>query len=120
MNDCNSTDLYVFVWSCLQFQLQMFDIVCSTSWASRDKCCELPGLVRTHQSVFCIIICFIKSYKPHVNQLILILFSVSGKAQTFKSNPELNVKLKYDPRLAHLSDHYAESQSETCTNASVK
>uniref|UniRef100_A0A6Q2Z1M2 Collagen, type XIV, alpha 1b n=1 Tax=Esox lucius TaxID=8010 RepID=A0A6Q2Z1M2_ESOLU len=27
------------------FQLQMFDIVCSTSWASRDKCCELPGLV---------------------------------------------------------------------------
>uniref|UniRef100_A0A8C7RBT7 Collagen, type XIV, alpha 1b n=1 Tax=Oncorhynchus mykiss TaxID=8022 RepID=A0A8C7RBT7_ONCMY len=27
------------------FQLQSFDIVCSTSWASRDKCCELPGLV---------------------------------------------------------------------------
>ncbi|KAF3706985.1 Collagen alpha-1(XIV) chain Undulin Precursor [Channa argus] len=26
------------------FQLQMFDIVCSTSWANRDKCCELPGL----------------------------------------------------------------------------
>ncbi|CAB1320951.1 unnamed protein product, partial [Coregonus sp. 'balchen'] len=26
------------------FQLQSFDIVCSTSWASRDKCCELPGL----------------------------------------------------------------------------
>ncbi|XP_048882366.1 collagen alpha-1(XIV) chain isoform X2 [Brienomyrus brachyistius] len=26
------------------FQLQMFDIVCSTSWSSRDKCCELPGL----------------------------------------------------------------------------
>uniref|UniRef100_A0A8C7X8V9 Collagen type XIV alpha 1 chain n=1 Tax=Oryzias sinensis TaxID=183150 RepID=A0A8C7X8V9_9TELE len=26
------------------FQLQNFDIVCSTSWASRDKCCELPGL----------------------------------------------------------------------------
>uniref|UniRef100_A0A8C7DHT4 Collagen type XIV alpha 1 chain n=1 Tax=Oncorhynchus kisutch TaxID=8019 RepID=A0A8C7DHT4_ONCKI len=26
------------------FQLQAFDIVCSTSWASRDKCCELPGL----------------------------------------------------------------------------
>lgn len=30
----------------LQFQLQMFDIICSTSWADRDKCCELPGLVR--------------------------------------------------------------------------
>ncbi|XP_031697834.1 collagen alpha-1(XIV) chain-like, partial [Anarrhichthys ocellatus] len=29
------------------FQLQIFDIVCSTSWASRDKCCELPGLVRS-------------------------------------------------------------------------
>ncbi|XP_069566387.1 collagen alpha-1(XIV) chain-like isoform X2 [Brachyistius frenatus] len=26
------------------FQLQIFDIVCSTSWANRDKCCELPGL----------------------------------------------------------------------------
>ncbi|KAG8515546.1 Collagen alpha-1(XIV) chain, partial [Galemys pyrenaicus] len=26
------------------FQLQMFDIVCSTSWANKDKCCELPGL----------------------------------------------------------------------------
>ncbi|XP_075900293.1 collagen alpha-1(XIV) chain-like isoform X2 [Nelusetta ayraudi] len=26
------------------FQLQMFDIICSTSWANRDKCCELPGL----------------------------------------------------------------------------
>uniref|UniRef100_A0A3B3YDD9 VWFA domain-containing protein n=1 Tax=Poecilia mexicana TaxID=48701 RepID=A0A3B3YDD9_9TELE len=28
------------------FQLQNFDIICSTSWANRDKCCELPGLVR--------------------------------------------------------------------------
>ncbi|XP_026012485.1 collagen alpha-1(XIV) chain isoform X6 [Astatotilapia calliptera] len=26
------------------FQLQNFDIVCSTSWANRDKCCELPSL----------------------------------------------------------------------------
>ncbi|XP_023683819.1 collagen alpha-1(XIV) chain-like isoform X2 [Paramormyrops kingsleyae] len=26
------------------FQLQMFDIICSSSWASRDQCCELPGL----------------------------------------------------------------------------
>ncbi|XP_062342834.1 collagen alpha-1(XIV) chain-like isoform X1 [Osmerus eperlanus] len=26
------------------FQLQSFDIVCSTSWASRDKCCDLPGV----------------------------------------------------------------------------
>ncbi|XP_067837767.1 collagen alpha-1(XIV) chain isoform X2 [Heptranchias perlo] len=26
------------------FQLQGFDISCSTSWANRDKCCELPAL----------------------------------------------------------------------------
>ncbi|XP_073488307.1 collagen alpha-1(XIV) chain isoform X1 [Aquarana catesbeiana] len=26
------------------FQLQMFDIVCASSWANRDKCCELPAL----------------------------------------------------------------------------
>ncbi|KAM6912519.1 collagen alpha-1(XII) chain-like isoform 2-T2 [Xenentodon cancila] len=25
------------------FQLQMFDIVCSLSWISRDKCCDLPS-----------------------------------------------------------------------------
>ncbi|XP_072221652.1 collagen alpha-1(XII) chain isoform X2 [Leuresthes tenuis] len=25
------------------FQLQMFDIVCSLSWISRDKCCDLPA-----------------------------------------------------------------------------
>ncbi|XP_029359212.1 collagen alpha-1(XIV) chain-like isoform X2 [Echeneis naucrates] len=30
--------------SSVPFQLQMFDIICSTSWASRDKCCELPAL----------------------------------------------------------------------------
>nr|XP_061786873.1 collagen alpha-1(XIV) chain-like isoform X1 [Nerophis lumbriciformis] len=26
------------------FELQMFDIACSASWAARDQCCELPGL----------------------------------------------------------------------------
>ncbi|XP_056378658.1 collagen alpha-1(XIV) chain isoform X2 [Hyla sarda] len=26
------------------FQLQMFDIICASSWASRDTCCELPAL----------------------------------------------------------------------------
>ncbi|XP_062253679.1 collagen alpha-1(XII) chain isoform X4 [Platichthys flesus] len=25
------------------FQLQMFDIICSSSWISRDKCCDLPA-----------------------------------------------------------------------------
>uniref|UniRef100_A0A8C4N019 Collagen type XIV alpha 1 chain n=1 Tax=Equus asinus asinus TaxID=83772 RepID=A0A8C4N019_EQUAS len=34
------------------FQLQMFDIVCSTSWANEDKCCELPALVRILLSLF--------------------------------------------------------------------
>ncbi|XP_041667909.1 collagen alpha-1(XII) chain isoform X2 [Cheilinus undulatus] len=26
------------------FQLQMFDIICSLSWISRDKCCDLPAM----------------------------------------------------------------------------
>lgn len=38
--------LFLRVFVRLQFQLQMFDIICSTSWAGRDKCCELPALVR--------------------------------------------------------------------------
>uniref|UniRef100_A0A8C2CDY1 Collagen, type XII, alpha 1a n=1 Tax=Cyprinus carpio TaxID=7962 RepID=A0A8C2CDY1_CYPCA len=29
------------------FQLQMFDIVCSLGWTSRDKCCDIPAMVRT-------------------------------------------------------------------------
>uniref|UniRef100_A0A4W6E664 Collagen alpha-1(XII) chain n=1 Tax=Lates calcarifer TaxID=8187 RepID=A0A4W6E664_LATCA len=29
------------------FQLQMFDIICSLSWISRDRCCDLPATVRT-------------------------------------------------------------------------
>lgn len=35
-----------------QFELQSFDVVCSTSWANRDKCCELPGLVRNVSYTF--------------------------------------------------------------------
>lgn len=31
--------------SFVQFQLQMFDIICSLSWISRDKCCDLPATV---------------------------------------------------------------------------
>lgn len=38
---------------CVQFQLQIFDIVCSTSWANRDKCCELPALVSSLVSDDC-------------------------------------------------------------------
>uniref|UniRef100_A0A669ESJ7 Collagen alpha-1(XII) chain n=1 Tax=Oreochromis niloticus TaxID=8128 RepID=A0A669ESJ7_ORENI len=33
------------------FQLQMFDIVCSLSWISRDRCCDLPATVRTSGSM---------------------------------------------------------------------
>lgn len=31
-----------------QFQLQMFDIVCSLAWTSRDRCCDLPSMVGRH------------------------------------------------------------------------
>lgn len=30
---------------CPQFGLQSFEIVCNTTWASEDTCCDLPGLV---------------------------------------------------------------------------
>lgn len=29
----------------LQFQLQSFEIVCNTTWASEDTCCDLPAVV---------------------------------------------------------------------------
>uniref|UniRef100_A0AAQ4PSJ6 Collagen alpha-1(XII) chain n=1 Tax=Gasterosteus aculeatus aculeatus TaxID=481459 RepID=A0AAQ4PSJ6_GASAC len=32
------------------FQLQMFDIVCSLGWTSRDRCCDLPSMVRESSS----------------------------------------------------------------------
>lgn len=32
--------------SALQFQLQMFDIVCTLGWTSRDRCCDLPSMAR--------------------------------------------------------------------------
>lgn len=28
-----------------QFQLQMLQIMCSDTWAEKDRCCELPALV---------------------------------------------------------------------------
>lgn len=34
----------VFV-SVLQFGLQSFEIICNTTWASEDTCCDLPGVV---------------------------------------------------------------------------
>lgn len=34
------------VSSAPQFQLQMFDIVCTLGWTSRDRCCDLPSMVR--------------------------------------------------------------------------
>uniref|UniRef100_A0A8C1SXH6 Collagen, type XII, alpha 1a n=1 Tax=Cyprinus carpio TaxID=7962 RepID=A0A8C1SXH6_CYPCA len=48
------------------FQLQMFDIVCSLGWTSRDKCCDIPAMVSrdcssssndiTHQHMFRILL----------------------------------------------------------------
>lgn len=32
-------------WSFSQFALQSFEIVCNTTWASEDTCCDLPGVV---------------------------------------------------------------------------
>lgn len=32
-------------WSFFQFALQSFEIVCNTTWASEDTCCDLPGVV---------------------------------------------------------------------------
>lgn len=32
-----------------QFQLQMLQIVCSDSWADKDRCCELPALVGSNK-----------------------------------------------------------------------
>lgn len=34
------------VLHCVQFQLQSFEIVCNTTWASDDSCCDLPAVVR--------------------------------------------------------------------------
>lgn len=39
-----------FCSSCPQFQLQMFDIVCTLGWTSRDRCCDLPSMVRRPES----------------------------------------------------------------------
>lgn len=58
-----------------QFQLQMFDIVCSTSWANRDKCCELPALVSLsrHSDVSALPHC-VRTYvhESRVNKLTLL------------------------------------------------
>lgn len=34
-----------------QFQLQMLQIVCSDTWAEKDRCCELPALVGGHKAL---------------------------------------------------------------------
>lgn len=38
--------VFLFFFPSPQFQLQMFDIVCSLGWTSRDRCCDLPSMVR--------------------------------------------------------------------------
>uniref|UniRef100_A0A8C7X7K8 Collagen type XIV alpha 1 chain n=1 Tax=Oryzias sinensis TaxID=183150 RepID=A0A8C7X7K8_9TELE len=54
------------------FQLQNFDIVCSTSWASRDKCCELPGLVRSKLNLISIL--FLRTVSVHAGPQMLSFF----------------------------------------------
>uniref|UniRef100_A0A3Q2PFY9 VWFA domain-containing protein n=1 Tax=Fundulus heteroclitus TaxID=8078 RepID=A0A3Q2PFY9_FUNHE len=34
------------------FQLQMFDMICSLAWTSRDRCCDLPSMVREPRPSF--------------------------------------------------------------------
>lgn len=38
-NQCSSCFL------CFQFALQSFEIICNTTWASEDTCCDLPAVV---------------------------------------------------------------------------
>ncbi|MEJ1279241.1 ADP-ribosylation factor GTPase activating protein 1 [Cricetulus griseus] len=39
----------IFFGSFHKFQLQMLQIVCSDSWADKDRCCELPALVGSNK-----------------------------------------------------------------------
>uniref|UniRef100_A0A8C4NME6 Collagen type XII alpha 1 chain n=1 Tax=Eptatretus burgeri TaxID=7764 RepID=A0A8C4NME6_EPTBU len=44
--------LYLFLKAWKRgFQLQMFEIVCSVGWPSRDKCCELPSLFNHYNNL---------------------------------------------------------------------
>lgn len=45
-NTISMFSFFFFLVSSPQFQLQMFDIVCSLGWTSRDRCCDLPSMVR--------------------------------------------------------------------------
>lgn len=36
-----------------QFQLQMLQIMCSDTWAEKDRCCELPALVSGNNPGHC-------------------------------------------------------------------
>uniref|UniRef100_A0A3B4YLI7 Collagen type XIV alpha 1 chain n=1 Tax=Seriola lalandi dorsalis TaxID=1841481 RepID=A0A3B4YLI7_SERLL len=57
------------------FQLQMFDIICSTSWASRDKCCELPALVRNLHVNTLFPVYVAQKLRPKMNAEKPLLFS---------------------------------------------
>uniref|UniRef100_A0A8C8IBI7 Collagen, type XIV, alpha 1b n=1 Tax=Oncorhynchus tshawytscha TaxID=74940 RepID=A0A8C8IBI7_ONCTS len=98
------------------FQLQSFDIVCSTSWASRDKCCELPGLrkeedcpampractctqdskgppgptgppVRTLRLSFITIICYLKLLLSHMARYSSILNHIPSAPVSVRTIP---------------------------------
>uniref|UniRef100_A0A7N8XY33 Collagen, type XIV, alpha 1a n=1 Tax=Mastacembelus armatus TaxID=205130 RepID=A0A7N8XY33_9TELE len=68
------------------FQLQMFDIICSTSWASRDKCCELPALVRNkHMHTLCLMLTLVQNVLPLLSKwplnITLCVVSLSSVLQ---------------------------------------
>uniref|UniRef100_A0A7N8X8M8 Collagen, type XIV, alpha 1a n=1 Tax=Mastacembelus armatus TaxID=205130 RepID=A0A7N8X8M8_9TELE len=63
------------------FQLQMFDIICSTSWASRDKCCELPALVRNkHMHTLCLMLTLVQNVLPLLSKWPLNITGPQGPA----------------------------------------
>lgn len=60
-----------------QFQLQMFDIVCTLGWTSRDRCCDLPSMVRHLLAAHT---CFSQLRYPSCPVLLLpLLLLVSAK-----------------------------------------
>lgn len=58
-------NIYI-VCVCLQFQLQSFEIVCNTTWAAEDTCCELPAVV-SHLSLFCSMITLVAEFDWNIN-----------------------------------------------------
>lgn len=56
--------------SLAQFQLQMFDIICSLSWISRDKCCDLPATVSVVFRMVSKCMPYIECFDAHVEVIV--------------------------------------------------